>query len=215
MRSKEEAHDYRYFPDPDLVPLVIDDTWMEEVKNSLPELPDDKKQRFVEQYAMPPEDARTLTSSRNLADYFETVGKGVKDKRLAVNWVTGAVLGLLRTEGLSIDAAPVSAEDLAELLTLLENGAISAKAAKTVFDDMVSSKKAPGTIVREKGLEQVSDQSELAAMVAEVIAANPDEHQSYKEGKTKLFSFFMGQIMKKSRGKADPKMVTELLKQKL
>jgi len=215
MRSKEEAHDYRYFPDPDLVPLVIDDTWMEEVKNSLPELPDDKKQRFVEQYAMPPEDARTLTSSRNLADYFETVGKGVKDKRLAVNWVTGAVLGLLRTEGLSIDAAPVSAEDLAELLTLLENGAISAKAAKTVFDDMVSSKKAPGTIVREKGLEQVSDQSELAAMVAEVIAANPDEHQSYKEGKAKLFSFFMGQIMKKSRGKADPKMVTELLKQKL
>ncbi|MFO7750165.1 MAG: Asp-tRNA(Asn)/Glu-tRNA(Gln) amidotransferase subunit GatB [Desulfobacteraceae bacterium] len=215
MRSKEEAHDYRYFPDPDLVPLVIDDTWMEEVKNSLPELPDDKKQRFVEQYAMPAEDARTLTSSRNLADYFETVGRGVKDKRLAVNWVTGAVLGLLKTEGLSIDAAPVSAEDLAELLTLLESGAISAKAAKTVFDDMVSSKKAPGTIVKEKGLEQVSDQSELSAMVAEVIAANPDEHQSYKEGKTKLFSFFMGQIMKKSRGKADPKMVTELLKEQL
>ncbi|MEA2061269.1 MAG: Asp-tRNA(Asn)/Glu-tRNA(Gln) amidotransferase subunit GatB [Thermodesulfobacteriota bacterium] len=215
MRSKEEAHDYRYFPDPDLVPLIIDDKWMNEVKASLPELPYEKKARFIKEYFMSADDAEILTSSIHLADYFETCCQTLKNKKIAVNWVTGAVLNLLKTEGLTIEEIPVSADSLADLLHLLENNTINANAARTVFEEMVTSARPPLEIVREKGLEQVSDQSELNHMVAEVIAANPDEHKDYKDGKTKLFSFFMGQIMKKSRGKADPKIVTEILRQQL
>ncbi|MEA1966652.1 MAG: Asp-tRNA(Asn)/Glu-tRNA(Gln) amidotransferase subunit GatB [Thermodesulfobacteriota bacterium] len=215
MRSKEEAHDYRYFPDPDLVPLIIDDQWMDKVKASLPELPDAKKARFVKQYTMTANDADVLTSSRELADYFEESAENIKEKKLAVNWVMGPVLGLLKTEELLIDASPVSAKSLAKLLKLLEQNKINAKAARTVFEEMVSSDKNPETIVSEKGLEQVSDKSELDNMVAEIIESNPAEYKAYKDGKTKLFSFFMGQIMKKSRGKADPKVITEILKKRL
>ena len=215
MRSKEEAHDYRYFPDPDLVPLIVDTAWIEQEKKGLPELPDARLTRCMEQYGMIKYDAEVLTSTRELADYFEEVAKNIKDKKLAANWVMGPVLGLLKHDGTTIKEAHVSAENLADLLILLEKGTINANAAKTVFDEMAVSSKAPQEIVREKGLEQVSDQSELESVVMEVINANPDEHEAYKNGKNKLFSFFMGQIMKTTKGKADPKVLTQLLKEKL
>ncbi len=215
MRSKEEAHDYRYFPEPDLVPLIVDDGWMTEVKESLPELPDAKRTRFMEQYAMSAYDASVLTSTRSLADYFEETAKGLKETKLAANWVMGPVLGLLKNGEVTIDNVPVTAGLLAELLKLLEANTINGKAAKTVFDEMVASGNTPAQIVKEMGLEQVSDQSALDDMVTRVMDANPDELAAYRGGKTKLFSFFMGQIMKQSRGKADPKVITQILKEKL
>ncbi|MBI9088530.1 MAG: Asp-tRNA(Asn)/Glu-tRNA(Gln) amidotransferase subunit GatB [Desulfobacterium sp.] len=214
MRSKEEAHDYRYFPEPDLVPLIVDDDWMTEVKESLPELPDAKRARFMAQYAMSGYDASVLTATRSLADYFEEAAKDLKETKLAANWVMGPVLGLLNGE-VTIDNVPVTAGLLAELLKLLEANTINGKAAKTVFDEMAASGKAPTQIVKEMGLEQVSDQSALDDMVTQVMDANPDELAAYRGGKTKLFSFFMGQIMKQSRGKADPKVITQILKEKL
>jgi aspartyl-tRNA(Asn)/glutamyl-tRNA(Gln) amidotransferase subunit B len=215
MRSKEEAHDYRYFPEPDLVPLIVDDDWMTEVKESLPELPDAKKARFMEQYDLSGYDAAVLISGRILADYFEEVSKGVKEAKLAANWVMGPVLGLLKNGEITIENVPVTAAQLADLLKLVEAKTINAKAAKTVFDEMAASGKTPAEIVKAMGLEQVSDQSALDDMVTQVMDANPEELAAYRGGKTKLFSFFMGQIMKQSRGKADPKVITQILKEKL
>jgi aspartyl-tRNA(Asn)/glutamyl-tRNA(Gln) amidotransferase subunit B len=215
MRSKEEAHDYRYFPEPDLVPLIVDEDWIQEVRRSLPELPDPKKERFLNQYGLSSYDAEVLTSSRELADYFEETAKGLADPKQAANWVMGPVLGLLNTRGLPIEEAPVRAQSLSALLKLLEKSVVSAAAAKTVFDQMLGSEEPPGAIVRRLGLEQVSDQSELETIVTRVIEANPAEREAYRGGKTKLFSFFMGRIMKETRGKADPKVITDLLQAKL
>jgi aspartyl-tRNA(Asn)/glutamyl-tRNA(Gln) amidotransferase subunit B len=215
MRGKEEAHDYRYFPDPDLVPLIVDEQWIQSVARDIPELPEEKQSRFIRDYDLADADAAVLTSSLPLADFFEATARSVQDKKLAANWIMTTLLGLLNTKGISITDSPVTAGDFSKLLVLIEQGTITATAGKSVFEEMVVSSKAPDVIVREKGLEQVSDQSQLDTLVQAVIQDNPAEVAAYREGKTKLFSFFMGQIMKKTRGKADPAIITQLLKTNL
>ena len=215
MRGKEEAHDYRYFPDPDLVPLIVDDKWIQSVEKQMPELPDEKVSRFIKEYSLEDYDAKVLTTSIELADFFEIVAQPLKDKKQAANWIMTILLGMLNSKDLTISNSPVTAIAFSKLLTLIENNKINANAAKIVFDEMVQTKKDPEIIVKEKGLEQVSDLSELETMVLEVINENPDEVILYRNGKTKLFSFFMGKIMNKTKGKADPKIVTPMLKSKL
>ena len=212
MRGKEDAHDYRYFPDPDLVPLIVENKWIQAVEKTMPELPDEKQSRFIKTYQLSDYDARVLTASIDLANFFEKTAAPLKDKKQAANWVMTTLLGMLNTKGISITDSPVTATAFSNLLKMMEEGKINATAAKTVFDEMVNTSKDPESIVTEKGLEQVSDSSELEAMVQEVIAENPDEAAAYRNGKTKLFSFFMGQVMKKTHSKADPKVVTHLLK---
>jgi aspartyl-tRNA(Asn)/glutamyl-tRNA(Gln) amidotransferase subunit B len=215
MRGKEEAHDYRYFPDPDLVPLEIDEAWIDTVRNTLPELPDARKERFVKDYDLPRYDAEVLTAARELADYFEDCARNVKTPKLVSNWVMGTLLGLLNSEGKTIDQSPVSSAQLAELITLIETDVISGKIAKTVFDEMVTSGKAPKVIVEEKGLVQVTDASAIESVVDQVISANPSEVEKFKAGNAKLMGFFVGQVMRETKGKANPQMVNTLLKEKL
>ncbi len=215
MRSKEEAHDYRYFPDPDLLPLVLDEKWIEEIRTDLPELPDEKKQRFTEELQLPSYDAKVLTAERELADYFETCLETYNNPKQVSNWVMGSLLGLLNTEGKSIAQSPVSPPMLAELLKLVDGGTISGKIAKTVLEEMAKSGKKAGQIVEEKGLVQVSDTSAIEALADKVLAASPDEAARYKEGNKKLMGFFVGQVMKESKGRANPKMVNEILRKKL
>jgi aspartyl-tRNA(Asn)/glutamyl-tRNA(Gln) amidotransferase subunit B len=215
MRSKEEAHDYRYFPDPDLLPLVVDDDWIEAVRNSLPELPDEKKKRFIAQYGLPFYDAGILTSDCDLADYFEKCLEGFNQPKSVANWIMGSLLGLLNAEGKSIDQSPVSAPDLAGLLKLIDDGTISGKIAKMVFGEMALSGKPPRQIVEEKGLVQISDSSTIEAIIAKVLSGSPAEVKAYRNGKTKLMGFFVGQVMKETRGKANPRMVNAILKKKL
>jgi len=215
MRGKEEAHDYRYFPDPDLLPLVIDADWIETVKAGLPELPADKKQRFITDYDLPSYDADILTSDRELADYFEACLQKFNQPKAVSNWIMGSLLGLLNAKGKSIDQAPISASDLAELLKLVDDGTISGKIAKGVFDEMAESGKSAHQIVEEQGLVQISDSSAIDDIVSKILAANPAEVQAYKSGKAKLLGFFVGQVMRETRGQANPKMVNEILKKKL
>ncbi|MGE0084504.1 MAG: Asp-tRNA(Asn)/Glu-tRNA(Gln) amidotransferase subunit GatB [Desulfococcaceae bacterium] len=215
MRSKEEAHDYRYFPDPDLLPLVVDEQWMESIRSSLPELPDEKERRFTEKLGLPVYDAGVLTASRELADYFEACLEKYPQAKQVSNWVMGSLLGVLNAQGKSIETSPVGPHDLADLLKLMDEGVISGKIAKTVLEEMAVSGKSPEAIVKEKGLVQVSDTSAIEAIADKVIAANPEEVSRYKAGNTKLMSFFVGQIMKESKGKANPKMVNEILRKKL
>ncbi len=215
MRSKEEAHDYRYFPDPDLLPLVIDDDWIDAVRAVLPELPAEKRSRFQTEYGLPAMDADVLTANRELADFFEDCVRIFPQPKAVSNWVMGPLLGLLNARNLGIEASPVSAEHLADLLTLVDEGTISGKIAKTVFDKMADTGKPPKKIVEEKGLVQVSDAGALEAEVDAVLAANPDEVAAYKGGKKKLMGFFVGQVMKATRGKANPRLVNEILGKKL
>ena len=215
MRGKEEAHDYRYFPDPDLVPLEIDEAWIDTVRTTLPELPDARKERFVKDYDLPRYDAEVLTAARELADYFEDCARNVKNPKLVSNWVMGTLLGLLNSEEKTIDQSPVSSAQLAELITLIETDVISGKIAKTVFDEMVASGKAPKVIVEEKGLVQVTDASAIESVVDQVISANPSEVEKFKAGNAKLMGFFVGQVMRETKGKANPQMVNQLLKKKL
>ncbi len=215
MRSKEEAHDYRYFPDPDLLPLVIDEDWIETVRKNLPELPAEKKKRFVAEYALPSYDAEILTSDRDLAEYFENCLQGFNQPKPVSNWIMGSLLGLLKAEGKSIDQSPISAPDLARLLKLIDDGTISGKIAKTVFDEMAKSGKSPQSIVEDKGLVQISDSSAIEDIISKVLAGCSAEVEAYRNGKTKLLGFFVGQVMKETRGKANPKMVNEILKKKL
>jgi aspartyl-tRNA(Asn)/glutamyl-tRNA(Gln) amidotransferase subunit B len=215
MRGKEEAHDYRYFPDPDLLPLLIDENWIEAVRKTLPELPDEKKARFVKQYDLPVYDAELLSSSRELAAYFEDCVRLLPQPKTVSNWVMGPLLGLLNSAGKSIEASPVSAADLAGLLTLLEKGIVSGKIAKTVFETMAQTGRPAEAIVREKGLVQVSDASAIEEIIAAVIAEFPREAADYRNGKTRLIGFFMGQVMKATKGKANPNVVSEMLVRKL
>ena len=215
MRGKEEAHDYRYFPDPDLLPLLIDESWVEDVRKTLPELPDEKKARFVNQYDLPVYVAELLSSSKELAAYFEDCVRLLPQPKTVSNWVMGPLLGLLNSEGKSIEQSPVSAADLAGLLVLLEKGVISGKIAKTVFEAMAQTGRPAEAIVREKGLVQVSDASAIEEIIAAVIEKFPQEAADYKNGKTKLIGFFMGQIMQATKGKANPKIVNEILVKKL
>ena len=215
MRSKEEAHDYRYFPDPDLLPLTIDDAWIEKIKQTIPELPDKKKKRFMSEYDLPVTDAEILTENRAMAEYFENCVRSFNQPRQVCNWIMGSLLALLNAEGKPIDESPISAEHLARLLQLIDQGVISGKIAKTVFDEMAQTGKEPGAIVKEKGLVQVSDTSAIETAVEKVLGAHPDEVQKYRNGQTRLIGFFVGQVMKETRGKANPKMVNEVLTEKL
>ncbi|MFZ7125663.1 MAG: Asp-tRNA(Asn)/Glu-tRNA(Gln) amidotransferase subunit GatB [Desulfobacterales bacterium] len=215
MRGKEEAHDYRYFPDPDLLPLVVDEAWIDRIRAELPELPDAKRQRFMGDFGLSGYDAERLTSAREVAEYFEACMAAYPQAKPAANWILGDLAALLNARGLSIEESPVAAGDLCELLRLIDNGTISGKIAKTVFEEMAASGKRPGAIVKEKGLVQVSDAGELEAIVEKVLEASPSEVEAYRNGKTKLMGFFVGQVMKATRGKANPKVVNELLKEKL
>lgn len=215
MRGKEEAHDYRYFPDPDLLPLVVDDHWIEMVRNELPELPVEKKNRFVSQYGLPGYDADFLASSREMADYFEACVQLFPQAKPVSNWMMGSLVALLNAEGLSIKDSPVSAEQLAQLLKLIDAGVISGKIAKTVFDEIVKTGQAPQDIVQEKGLVQVQDVGAIETVVEKVIAQNPTEVDAYRNGKTKLIGFFVGQVMRETKGKANPKIVNEALRKQL
>ena len=215
MRGKEEAHDYRYFPDPDLIPLEISPDWIDTVRQGLPELPEAKRSRFISRYGLPEYDAQILTSSKSLAAYFEKCLDYHPQPKAVSNWIMVELLKELKRNEREIDQSPVSAFDLASLLDLIQEGLISGKIAKTVFEEMVATGKAPGVIVEEKGLVQVTDSGQIQTVVDEVLQANPEKIADYKAGKTKLFGFFVGEVMKKSKGKANPKIVNELLKQKL
>jgi aspartyl-tRNA(Asn)/glutamyl-tRNA(Gln) amidotransferase subunit B len=215
MRGKEEAHDYRYFPDPDLLPLVIDGQWIDNIEKSLPELPDQKKSRFMQQFELPAYDAELLTSDRDLADYFEACVRVFPQAKQVSNWVMGSLLGLLNAQGKSIVESPVSPENLARLLGLIEEGMISGKIAKAVFDDMARTGKPPQQIVTEKGLVQITDSEAIDNVVATVISNNPAEVEAYQNGKTKLLGFFVGQVMRETKGQANPKLVNEILKKQL
>ena len=215
IRTKEHAHDYRYFPDPDLVPLVIKQEWLNKIRGDMPELPDAKKTRFIEKYGVPPYDAGILTSSRELANYFEAAVRTHPSPKAIGNWVMGDLLGALNESRKSIDESPVKPEKLATLVKLIEDETISGKIAKTVFEAMFTSGDDPENIINSKGLKQVTDEGTLESAVDEVIATHPKECEQYKSGKTKLLGFFMGQIMKTTGGKANPQAVQEILKKRL
>lgn len=215
MRSKEEAHDYRYFPEPDLVPIVCDAAWIETVQKSLSEMPEQKRDRFVHEYGIPEYDAGVLTTSKALAGYFESCVKLFNQPKTVSNWIMGELLRELKNDNREIEDSPVSPERLTDLLKLIDNGAISGKMAKTVFEEMVSSGQPAAEIVQAKGLTQITDESALLAMVEEVVAAHPGQAADYKNGKVKLMGFFVGQVMKASKGQAHPALVNKLLKEKL
>ena len=215
MRGKEDAHDYRYFPDPDLVPLVISDEWINDVRLSLPELPEAKLARYQRELGLSLYDAEVLTASRTLAAYYEEILAAGAPPKTAANWVMGEVTRGLNDSGLEIAACPVTPQLLAELLALIEKGTISGRIAKTVFDDMWQSGKRPAEIVAEKGLVQVSDSGAIEKIIDEIMAANMGQVAEYRGGKEKVFGFFVGQVMRASRGQANPAVVNDLLLQKL
>ncbi len=214
MRSKEDAHDYRYFPDPDLLPLEIKHEWVEEIKQTLPELPDQKKHRFMKSYDLSAYDSSVLISERARADFFETAAKG-RNAKLTANWVINELLGGLNKENKNIKDSPIKAEQLGGLIELISDNTISGKIAKDVFATMYETGQDAAAIVEEKGLKQVTDTGAIEKIIDEVIAENPDNVAAYQGGKDKLFGFFVGQVMKKSQGKANPAAVNELLKKKL
>jgi aspartyl-tRNA(Asn)/glutamyl-tRNA(Gln) amidotransferase subunit B len=214
MRSKEDAHDYRYFPDPDLLPLVLDEAWVETLKAHLPELPDAKRARFMEEYELPAYDSAVLVAEQATADFYETVAKG-RDAKLAANWVIGDFFAALNRTGRGIEDSPVSARALGELLDLMGDNTINGRIAKEVFEAMVDTGEAPGAIVEKKGLRQVTDTGAIDAAVDAVLAGNADKVGEYKSGKDKLFGFFVGQVMKAMAGKGNPALVNDALKRKL
>ena len=215
MRGKEEAHDYRYFPDPDLVPLIIGNDWVEDVRLSLPELPEAKRERYTTELGLTAYDAEVLTATRELAEYFEAWLALFPQAKPVANWVMGEVTRGLNDNGLAITSNPVTPRLLAELLMLIDKGTISGKIAKTVFDEMWQSGKDPAVIVEEKGLVQVSDTGEIEKIIDEVMAANMGQVEEFRGGKEKVFGFFVGQVMRASKGKANPAAVNEILLKKL
>jgi aspartyl-tRNA(Asn)/glutamyl-tRNA(Gln) amidotransferase subunit B len=214
MRSKEDAHDYRYFPDPDLLPLVLDEAWIAELKSQLPELPDAKKRRFMQDYGLTAYDAGVLVAEQATAEYYETVARG-RDAKIAANWVTGDLFAALNRAGRTIGDSPVSAASLGKLIDLMADSTISGRIAKDVFEAMVETGRDPSSIVEEKGLRQVTDTGAIDAAVAAVLAANADKVAEYKGGRDKLFGFFIGQVMKAMAGKGNPALVNEALKRAL
>lgn len=214
MRSKEEAHDYRYFPDPDLLPLEVANDQIEEIRKTLPELPDEKKHRFMQDYGLNAYDSSVLIAERERADYYETAAND-RDAKLTANWVINELLGGLNKEHKSITQSPITAEQLGGLVELISDNTISGKIAKDVFADMMESGKDAAVIVDEKGLKQVTDTGAIEGIIDQVLAENQDKVAEYKSGKDKLFGFFVGQTMQKSQGKANPQAVNEILKKKL
>jgi aspartyl-tRNA(Asn)/glutamyl-tRNA(Gln) amidotransferase subunit B len=214
MRSKEEAHDYRYFPDPDLLPLVLDPDWVERLRAALPELPDAKKVRFVSEYGLSAEDADVLVAEQETALYFEQVAQG-RDPKPAANWVMGELFGALNRLGIGIEQSPISAEQLGSLIDLIADGTISGRLAKDIFTEMVASGGDPAAIVAAKGLRQVTDSRAIEAAIDAVLAAQGDKVAEYRAGRDKLYGFFVGQIMRATQGRANPALVNQLLKKKL
>jgi aspartyl-tRNA(Asn)/glutamyl-tRNA(Gln) amidotransferase subunit B len=215
MRGKEEAHDYRYFPDPDLVPLRIDGKWIEEIRNSIPELPDQKKERFVQDYKIPEYDAEILTSTKAMANYFEDCVRLFSEPKTVSNWMMGDLLRGLKGDEKEVDQCRVTPKHLAEMLNMLKDGTISGKIAKDVFEEMYRTGDPPARIVKEKGWVQILDMGEIERVIEKVIQANPKLVEDYQKGKEKVFGFLVGEAMKESKGKANPKLVNELLRKKL
>ena len=215
MRSKEEANDYRYFPDPDLLPVIITEEFRQQVRAELPELPEQKKQRYIDELALSAYDAGVLTVSRPLADYFETVASTTGDAKLSANWISGELSARLHREEIDIDQAPVSAEQFAGLLMRIKDNTISGKIAKEVLDAMWQGEGSADEIIESKGLKQITDTGAIEAMVDEVISNNPGQFEELKGGKAKMMGFFVGQVMKMSKGKANPAQVNELIRNKM
>jgi aspartyl-tRNA(Asn)/glutamyl-tRNA(Gln) amidotransferase subunit B len=215
MRGKEEAHDYRYFPDPDLVPIRIEETWIEEVRKSLPELPDVKKERFVRDYGIPEYDAEILTSTKVLASYYEESVRLFPEPKTVSNWMMGDLLRELKHDEKEIDQCPVTPGHLVEMLSMIKQGTISGKIAKSVFEEMYRTGERPGKIVQDKGWIQILDRDEIEEAIEKAMVANPKQVEDYRKGKEKLFGFFVGEVMKQTKGKANPQLVNELLKEKL
>ncbi|EEG76367.1 Asp-tRNA(Asn)/Glu-tRNA(Gln) amidotransferase subunit GatB [Dethiobacter alkaliphilus] len=215
MRSKEEAHDYRYFPEPDLVPVVVEEQWVEEIRSGLPEMPDERRKRYVAEMGLPEYDAGVITASKSMADFFEAAVAEYKDAKAVSNWVMGDISRSLKAEGLEIQDTKLTPAHLVAMLKLQEDGTISGKIAKTVFEEMFASGKMPADIVKEKGLVQITDEGAIAAIVDQVIADNPKPVDDYKSGNEKAIGFLVGQVMKLSKGKANPGLANKLLKEKL
>ena len=214
MRSKEEAHDYRYFPDPDLLPVVLDPGWVEGLRRSLPELPDARKKRFIEDYGLTAYDAGVLVADKETAEFYETAAAG-RDAKLAANWLTGEYFGALNRAGVELGEAPVDAAKLGGLLDLIADGTISGRIAKEVFEAMWESGKDAAAIVEEKGLKQISDSGEIEGLVDRVIADNPKQAEEFKSGNEKVIGWFVGQVMKATGGKANPGLLNDILRKKL
>jgi aspartyl-tRNA(Asn)/glutamyl-tRNA(Gln) amidotransferase subunit B len=214
MRSKEDAHDYRYFPDPDLLPLVLEQSFVDKIKNSLPELPDEKKIRLMNDFDLSSYDASIVVSDRDISEYYEEVAKD-SDYKLAANWMIVELFGVLNKEGKEIKDSPVSAKNLSKLINLIKNNTISGKIAKTVFEEMVKNNEDPEKIVNEKGMKQQSDPEELKKIIDTILKNNEDKVEQYKAGKEKLFGFFVGEVMKNTQGKGNPKLINDILKQQL
>jgi len=215
MRSKEEAHDYRYFPDPDLVPIMIGEAWVDELRKTIPELPEQKRERFIKSYGIPEYDTGVLTSSEPLADYFEQCTALFPHPKTISNWMMGDLLRELKKDGRNIVDCPVSPSALVDLLKLIESGTVSGNIAKGVFEEMYQTQKSAASIVEEKGLKQITDTSAIEKIVAEVIQAYPSQVEEFKGGKEKVLGFLVGQVMKASKGKANPGIVNKLLKEKM
>jgi aspartyl-tRNA(Asn)/glutamyl-tRNA(Gln) amidotransferase subunit B len=215
MRSKEEAHDYRYFPDPDLLPLELEENWISSLRHELPELPLARAERFMSEFRLPEYDAFVLTQEKELADYFEQVARVSNNAKAASNWVMTDLLRELNDSKIEVTRSPIAADNLGRMIAMIDKGAISGKIAKTVFSEMWSSHKDPETIVKEKGLTQITDTSAIERIVDEIMAANPKEVADYRGGKEKIFGFFVGQAMRATKGQASPEVVNEILKKKL
>lgn len=215
MRSKEEAHDYRYFPDPDLVPVIVDHAWVEEIRSGMPELPMAKRERFINEYRIPAYDAGVLTAEKPLAEYYEDVVKLCGKPKQAGNWVMGDLLRFLKEEKRDIRQCPITAKSLADMIILIEEGAISGKMAKEVIDHMYKTGKTPQAIISEKGLTQITDEGELTKTITAIMSAHPKQLADYRGGKEKLFGFFVGQVMKATQGNANPQLANDLLKKML
>ncbi len=214
MRSKEDAHDYRYFPDPDLLPLTLDDDWIKGLQDSIPELPDQIKERFINEYSLSSYDANIIVSDKATSEYFEDVVKN-RNPKLVTTWVTGELFSILNKKNLIIEDSPITSKQLGELVDNIENGKISNRQAKEVLEEMCESGKGALEIIDEKGLSQISDENEIESLVDNVLNSNPKNVKKYKNGKEKLFGFFVGEAMKLSKGKANPKIVNDLIKKKL
>lgn len=215
MRSKEEAHDYRYFPDPDLVPIIVSDEWKEEIRKSLPEMPEHKKERFVTQYGIPEYDASVITSSKPLADFFEKCVLEYSSAKTVSNWIMGEMMRLLKETGKEVEEVLIKPHQMASLLKLIDNGTITGSIAKTVFEEMFATGKNPEEIVEEKGLKQLSNEDELREIALKVIEDNPKSVEDYKNGKDKAIGFLVGQIMKATKGKANPQLANKILLEEL
>ena len=214
MRSKEDAHDYRYFPDPDLLPLTLDDDWIKGLQDSIPELPDQIKERFINEYSLSSYDANIIVSDKATSEYFEDVVKN-RNPKLVTTWVTGELFSILNKKNLIIEDSPITSKQLGELVDNIENGKISNRQAKDVLEERCESGKGALDIIDEKGLSQISDENEIESLVDNVLNSNPENVKKYKNGKDKLFGFFVGEAMKLSKGKANPKIVNDLIKKKL